>query len=441
MHRIDPITNALCSETIPDLQDLEAAASGYGGYGYASIFGRRRGQAIANIQDPEADQKHSPEEIAFCAECVAVRMLQLGILLYRRPICVSRSAFFCQVYTPCFNAGDVHYVERGREDANGVACDAPASQAKNCGQQCSFAGALSNISCAVSAGRSQAEWLLFAGLRVGGWHSKAATHLEHEVGIQRASDVTICSVTPLGTQLLWTSMSATMIIYFALLCPCCCGVDTMRMVFALPCLVFQSHAGLSGCKSLSHTFACACCPVQYPRNIILLHLFSLCWGVCLGVVCATYTATSVLLAMAMCFGVTVALTLYAYYTKTDYTQHLMFMVGALAALICFGFVTWISAYISPSTFSVLNCLYALAGTVVFMIFLVIDTQMIAGGKHHKYTIATDEYGVYFPLCLNLQQCCGMCSDDYCGVQHSSGSSGLVSGHNQPLPVHFAIAGK
>ena len=68
------------------------------------------------------------------------------------------------------------------------------------------------------------------------------------------------------------------------------------------------------------------------------------------------------------------------------------MVGLLAALICFGCTTWITAYIAPSTFSVMNCIYALGGTVIFMFCLVMDTQMIIGGKHHKYKIEVDDYG-------------------------------------------------
>ena len=64
----------------------------------------------------------------------------------------------------------------------------------------------------------------------GGWHSKAARHLEHEAGIHSASDVTVCAPTELGQGLTYGSLAAVLFIYFALLCPCCCGEDTLHMV-------------------------------------------------------------------------------------------------------------------------------------------------------------------------------------------------------------------
>jgi FtsH-binding integral membrane protein len=74
------------------------------------------------------------------------------------------------------------------------------------------------------------------------------------------------------------------------------------------------------------TFAClialACCPDvrrKSPSNFICLGLFTLAEGFLLGCVAATYTKEEVLMALGICVILVIALTLFAWQTKVDFT--------------------------------------------------------------------------------------------------------------------------
>lgn len=79
------------------------------------------------------------------------------------------------------------------------------------------------------------------------------------------------------------------------------------------------------------------------------------------------------------------LTLYAIFTKTDFTTPwaiLMAFVASLVMFFMFFFIRW-------GTFS--QTLYCSIGIFVFGVYLIIDTQMIIGGK--SFAISIDDYVV------------------------------------------------
>ena len=74
-------------------------------------------------------------------------------------------------------------------------------------------------------------------------------------------------------------------------------------------------------------FACiivlACIPNvrrAFPGNLICLSVFTLSMGVLLGSVSASYTADEVLMAVGICALMVIALTLFAWQTKFDFTM-------------------------------------------------------------------------------------------------------------------------
>ena len=76
---------------------------------------------------------------------------------------------------------------------------------------------------------------------------------------------------------------------------------------------------------------------KVPRNYILLFSFTLCESYLVSIVCGLSSAKVVLMAAIMTLAITVALTLYAFTTKEDFTV----MGGALwiagCILLLFGF--------------------------------------------------------------------------------------------------------
>jgi FtsH-binding integral membrane protein len=93
----------------------------------------------------------------------------------------------------------------------------------------------------------------------------------------------------------------------------------------------------------------------------------------------------VVAAACMTAFIVIGLTAYAYYTKTDFTPLGGSMTVVLFSLMAFGFMC---IFFGPT----MHLIYCLIGVVVFGIYLVMDTQMIVGGKaERRYQINHDDY--------------------------------------------------
>ena len=129
------------------------------------------------------------------------------------------------------------------------------------------------------------------------------------------------------------------------------------------------------CKSVSR---------KVPTNYILLFVFTACQAFIFGVITSFYTATSVISASGMTAGMTLAITVYACTTKTDFTTcsglFLCLSIGMLM-LCCISFFFTFSAWWHPVLSAVLVVFYGL--------FLIYDTQLIAGGGQHA--LSYDDY--------------------------------------------------
>ena len=82
----------------------------------------------------------------------------------------------------------------------------------------------------------------------------------------------------------------------------------------------------------------------------------------------------VIVAALMTLAIVLSLTLYAIFTRTDFTTMWAILVVFIMALIMLGIFTWIAW--TPF----LENLYCCLGVFVFGLYLVIDTQLIIGGK-------------------------------------------------------------
>jgi len=130
-----------------------------------------------------------------------------------------------------------------------------------------------------------------------------------------------------------------------------------------------------------------------PHNMILLSGFTVAEGFMLGVSCSTYSASSVLLAVGICAIVVLGLTIFALQTKIDFTMCNGILFVLLMCLMIFG----IFCAIFPG--QIMNVVYASLGAVIFSCYIVVDTQMMMGGKH-KYSLDPEEY-VFASLNLYL----------------------------------------
>mmetsp|Transcript_20766 Transcript_20766/g.64875 ORF Transcript_20766/g.64875 Transcript_20766/m.64875 type:complete len:246 (+) Transcript_20766:69-806(+) len=160
---------------------------------------------------------------------------------------------------------------------------------------------------------------------------------------------------------------------------------------------------LSVVGSVVAMLAITCCPSlgrTYPTNYITLFLFTACEAVLVGVVSARYTAGLVFACAAITAVIFLGMTAYAWTTKSDFTGAGPYLLGGLLALVALGLSLPLLAHLGVQL-AALSKLYAVAGVMIFTIFIVYDTQLILGEfKGHKHSFCVDEY-VFAALNLYL----------------------------------------
>lgn len=90
------------------------------------------------------------------------------------------------------------------------------------------------------------------------------------------------------------------------------------------------------------------------------------------------------MAVGITAGICLALTLFAFQTKWDFTVMGGVLFVAVIILMIFGIV---AIFVPGKTISLI---YASLGALIFSVYLIYDTQMMMGGKH-KYSISPEEY--------------------------------------------------
>lgn len=157
---------------------------------------------------------------------------------------------------------------------------------------------------------------------------------------------------------------------------------------------------LVGSITTSIAMSCVffCCPDtmrRSPTNYILLAAFTVAEAVMVGFISAQYTQESVLIVIAVTSIVVVGLTLFACQTKYDITGFLPYAYVALWAMFGFSLVLFIASMCGLShnspAFQTARLVYAFFGVLIFSFFIVLDTQLIVGGKHSKFRFGVDDY--------------------------------------------------
>merc|ERR1712061_123180 len=140
--------------------------------------------------------------------------------------------------------------------------------------------------------------------------------------------------------------------------------------------------------------AMACCRQvvrQYPTNYMFLFVFTAFEGVMVGFFSAMYTWQSVVLAVGITVVIFLALTAYAFFSKTDFTGFGPYLFGALFSLIAFGLVICI-LHMCGVNVDMLMMLYDLIGVLIFVFYIIYDTQLIIGCNWgHKVEFSIDDY--------------------------------------------------
>lgn len=171
----------------------------------------------------------------------------------------------------------------------------------------------------------------------------------------------------------------------------CFEPNTKRFVHQTPSLLYVAVGIMV--VALLILLCCGEVRRKAPMNYITLFLFTIAEGFLLGVAASKYAQDAVLIAVGITAVVCLALTLFAFQTKYDFTMMGGLLLVAVIILIVFGIMTIFMRD------KILHLVYASLAALVFSAFLVYDTQIIMGGKH-KYSISPEEY-VFAALNLYL----------------------------------------
>lgn len=140
--------------------------------------------------------------------------------------------------------------------------------------------------------------------------------------------------------------------------------------------------------------SCCCAEAmrRFPMNYIFLALLTLGTAVSTGLATTFYSTSSVLMALGTTSLVFFALTAYACFTKTDFTGFGPYLFAGLMGLMFFGlFIQLWPMFTGYSLPSSVHLLYACGGVLLFIFYIIFDTQKIVGGQHTKHQFAIDDY--------------------------------------------------
>jgi hypothetical protein len=125
---------------------------------------------------------------------------------------------------------------------------------------------------------------------------------------------------------------------------------------------------------------------RVPTNYILLLIFTLLEAFIFGHICSFYDTASVITASAITAAVTIALTLYAMFTKTDFTVCGQLFVVLCAVAFLLSIMSFFVSYKSP-----MHPFISGVFAIIYGLYLIVDTQMVLGKG--EYSLSVDDYVV------------------------------------------------
>jgi len=158
--------------------------------------------------------------------------------------------------------------------------------------------------------------------------------------------------------------------------------DKWRIIaFVLMGVYFVSSIGL------------VCCGVErkYPWNLVLLTACMACIGTAIGIISVAYKQESLIMAGGLTMAVVIAITLFAFTTKLDFTGCGVYLMVLMVVVSLVGIACiFVGIFADRKTYHIMQMVYAGLGAAVISFSLVYDTQLILIGKH-KNSYSPEDY--------------------------------------------------
>jgi FtsH-binding integral membrane protein len=138
---------------------------------------------------------------------------------------------------------------------------------------------------------------------------------------------------------------------------------------------------------------------RFPCNLLFLGGITFSMGNMFGCVSAYYNIYDILIAVGVVIVVFAALFIFAFQNKIDFTVCFGILFATCLVLIIFGIVA--------ACFKnyVVNMVYASLGAFIFSCYIIVDTQMIMGGKHNLDIDPKDYLSATLKLYLDIVNLC------------------------------------
>uniref|UniRef100_A0AC34RCY6 Uncharacterized protein n=1 Tax=Panagrolaimus sp. JU765 TaxID=591449 RepID=A0AC34RCY6_9BILA len=121
-----------------------------------------------------------------------------------------------------------------------------------------------------------------------------------------------------------------------------------------------------------------------PYNWICMIIISLSLNGCLMVVVSAYQLKSVGIALGVTVICVIVVSLYATFTKSDFTTCWALFWAILVLIIIQVVVLLLAIFVFPQYFEILDVIYSTIGAIICIIYLVVDIQMIMGNKREAF---------------------------------------------------------
>jgi len=139
---------------------------------------------------------------------------------------------------------------------------------------------------------------------------------------------------------------------------------------------------------LAFAIPLGCCPSvsrKSPGNYIMLFFASTFLGLAMGAIAANYEVEEVMMALGATILIVLILAIIAVFSPCDFTM----LIGIVVVIaLCFFFFGIMMIWYQSR---ILTIVYCTIGILIASLFIVIDIQMICGGKNRRYQYSEKDY--------------------------------------------------
>ena len=125
---------------------------------------------------------------------------------------------------------------------------------------------------------------------------------------------------------------------------------------------------------------------KVPLNYALLGMYTITYSYVIAAIIPLYRAEAAVYAAVATFLMFIGLTAYACLTKNDMTK-----MGGLLSTVCMMVFCFILFQFIIGYNKILHLVFVIVIILITSMWIIHDTQLIVGGKHHRYQLELDDY--------------------------------------------------